>query len=73
MEVKSRNRYPFSNYKFLLIKIMSFGAHFSSLVKKNFIIWKRGICGSFCEFVLPVFFAYFYIVMRNSSEITTIP
>jgi len=36
---------------------------FSALMYKNWILYKRGMCGNILELILPIFFAGFIIMI----------
>lgn len=42
--------------------------HTSALLKKNFIVWKRGGCTTYCEIVLPLIFCLFFFLMRGLND-----
>jgi hypothetical protein len=48
---------------------MGFKTHYKTLMRKNFLIWKKGIFGSACELITPIAFAYLLVWMNNSLPI----
>ena len=52
---------------------MGFCNQFSALARKNWLIWKRGTCGSCCEVFLPILFALMFLGMRQDGQIMTFP
>ena len=44
---------------------MAFGAQFKALLKKNFILWYRNMCGSVCEILLPVILIFIIVIVRK--------
>jgi len=48
---------------------MTFTAHFKTLVKKNFIRWKRGWFGSLSELVIPIGIIALLLIVYDTDEI----
>lgn len=46
-----------------------FGPHFKALLKKNYIIWKRNLCCSISEVLIPILFAFIFIILRNGNPV----
>lgn len=49
------------------------GTHYKALMRKNYLLWSRNICGSICEIAVPVILALFFFVIRNTVERTVEP
>lgn len=43
----------------------------SALFYKNWILYKRGICGNILEFVIPIFFISFVVLVKRLYPPTT--
>ena len=52
---------------------MGFCAQFKALLKKNWILWYRNLCGSLCEILLPVILVFIIVVVRNLVNDETVP
>ncbi|CAG9334828.1 unnamed protein product [Blepharisma stoltei] len=44
---------------------MSIWQHYRALLYKNWILWKRRLCGSLCEFLFPVFLLIILAIIRD--------
>lgn len=44
---------------------MGFCSQFKALLKKNFIVWYRNLCGSLCELLFPVILMLIIVLVRN--------
>lgn len=51
---------------------MTFKAHFSTLIRKNFISWKRGWCGSICELLFPILFVFILVYARMEIDVEVV-
>mmetsp|Transcript_24372 Transcript_24372/g.21543 ORF Transcript_24372/g.21543 Transcript_24372/m.21543 type:complete len:105 (+) Transcript_24372:50-364(+) len=47
-------------------------SHLKALLHKNWILWKRNMCCSILEILIPVFFMFIFAVFRNLEEAKTI-
>ncbi len=42
--------------------------HFSALMKKNFILWRRNCCCACLEILIPVFFMFILVLVRATVK-----
>ena len=47
-------------------------SHLKALMSKNWILWKRNLCCSILEIVIPVLFMFLFGVFRNVDPVETI-
>ena len=40
-------------------------SQFKALSQKNWILWKRNLCGNITEVVIPIIFLSFIVLIRN--------
>ncbi|KAL4489354.1 hypothetical protein ABPG72_019009 [Tetrahymena utriculariae] len=52
---------------------MGFSKHLKALMKKNFILWKRNICCSIFEILLPFFLVTTFFVLKSQVDDEYIP
>ena len=50
------------------IVIMGFFAHYKALLYKNWVLWKRNIGMSLCEFLCPLFFIIIIVIIREAIK-----
>ena len=43
---------------------MSFGGHLRAVLFKNWLLWKRELCGSICELVFPIILMMFLFLIK---------
>lgn len=43
----------------------------SALFYKNWILYKRGVCGNILEFIIPIFFIFFVVLIKRLDPPTT--
>lgn len=52
---------------------MGFCSQFKALLKKNFIMWYRNLCGSLCEILFPVLLVIINVIVRSLVKDETVP
>lgn len=52
---------------------MAASAHLKALLRKNWLLFKRNKVGSFLEIVVPIAFAFVFLIFRNAQPIVDIP
>ncbi|EAR81921.2 ABC transporter family protein (macronuclear) [Tetrahymena thermophila SB210] len=52
---------------------MGFSTHLKALMKKNFILWKRNICCSIFEILLPFFLVATFFILKSQVDDEFIP
>ncbi len=48
-------------------------SHLRALLRKNWILWKRSWCMSFCEILIPVAFAVILIASKQATSPEDVP
>ena len=51
-----------------IIRYMSFCSQFRALFKKNFILWRRNLCGSLCELLFPIILILLFYFIKTSVD-----
>jgi hypothetical protein len=46
-------------------------SQFKALSRKNWILWKRGLCGNITEIIIPIIFIAFIVVIRKLVTVDT--
>ena len=49
-----------------------FCRHFSALMRKNLIIYRRNPCSSLCMLIAPLVMMYIMVILRNKISVTSV-